>query len=70
MSETNFVENNQNENEKVVLEEQRKCCICNFLKNIKKIDLIIILAVIIFLILVSMRVMFGMKLGKETKVMY
>lgn len=50
MSETNFVENNQNENEKVILNEQRKCCVCNFLKSIRKIDLIIILAVIVFAI--------------------
>ncbi|MBO5947597.1 DUF4330 domain-containing protein [bacterium] len=50
MSEINFVENNQSENEKDILNEQRKCCICNFIKNIKKADLIIISAIIIFLI--------------------
>ena len=60
----NYIENNQQENEKEFLKEQRKKAFLNWFKNIKKLDVIIILAVILLVVFSLLSLIGVRKLGK------
>ena len=60
----NYIENNQQENEKEFLKEQRKKAFLNWFKNIKKLDAIIILAVFLIAVFALFSFYGVRKLGK------
>ena len=60
----NYIENNQQENEKEFLKEQRKKAFLNWFKNIKKLDAIIVLAVFLIAVFALFSFLGVRKLGK------
>ena len=60
----NYIENNQQENEKEVIKEQRKRIILNWFKNFKKMDLIIVFAFILLILFAVFSRLGIKKIGK------
>ena len=60
----NYIENNQQENEKEVIKEQRKINILNLFKNLKKIDMIIVISAILILLFACFSYLGVKKIGK------